>query len=915
MDYRKTLNIPKISFPVKTEPSEAESRVLSFWNDHKIYESRQKLNKNKPQFILFNPPMPAYAQVSIQNALNMVLKDVTIKYKLMSGFDAPNFLIWDCYNSNIEFEALKLIGEKIGEDSENEIRRICRKLISEYISTQKIQLQKLGIFAYWNKDIMTSGSKSKLNAIEAFGKLCDAGNIQKEVKTTLWCVKCQTDLNGKEIEYKERELQSLIVKFPIIQGLEELGENVYIIVETSTPWTLSANTAVIVHPNRDYFAVEIESGEILILAENAVNHITLGNYKIIKRMKGLELDKILYAHPFLDRNSEVILGKRIPSDKGTGCIHSANKSIKGSRHRTNQEIISIVDSNGNLNEEAGKFCGMNVFQSSELISLELEKRGFLLSSEKVKELYPHCQYCKEPVIVKVADKWATNFNNADFRQRMFEVIDEVKWEPSWGKNNILNSITRKSGWNISRRRIWGVPIPAFYCSKCNVPFNITESIAISKDVIGAKGFNRWLLAEPNDILSDEIVCSHCGGRAFKWEPEILDSEFVSAMSYRLIPSNSKDPAPFVDICLQNGDQSNNLLRLSFLSSIAIEDFTPFKSVVLIGTVKGDNISLQNILEEFGADVFRLWAISMSCEKDLKISVSQLKLVYSFYKRIRNISAFLLSNLQDYDHEENKVDYGYLQEIDRWILHRLAKTVDKATEAYNNFQYHVFYHIIKNFYFLDMSNIYLSIVKRRLYTSPKWSSSRRAVQTVIYETMVNLVKLISPVLSFTAEELWSHIPKITDKYPSVFMSDWSDISKNFLNEEIDIRWKLLLKIRKQVYKSINKAPLEEGIKNSSQAYVMLYASDPNIYKLLEDYIDELETIFKVSKVRLMPPDTILPDEIWESSEIKGLAIEVRRATGEKCERCWIYSDTIGTNDLYPTLCYKCIATLEGGANYI
>lgn len=926
MDYRKTLYLPKMKFSAKADPAGIETEILDFWNESGIYNHRQKINKEKHRFLIHNPPMPAYGQVCMEDALNIILKDMLVKYKLMRGFDAPNFPSWDCYTSAIELDALRLLGCKRSEVSQSELRKHCRKLSLDYIFLQKKQLQRLGIFAYWDRPVLTSNSRHKLRTIEAFGELYEAGYLQKDSGPILWCIECQNDLVEREVEYQDYDLLSLLVKFPVIRGLEEFGEDVYLVVSTNTPWTLPANTAIIIHPDYDYVA--IETNEILIMAadviENIFGKVAGKKYNIVKKMKGFELDKIIYAHPFLDRNSEVILGKQVTLGSGTGCMHATTRCNPQSASRQrSQGNLHVVDQNGLLTEEAGQFCGLNVFESINPILLELEKRGCLLSSKPVKQLYPHCSYCKKPVIVRITDKWVFNLSTNDFRQRALKIINEVNWLPDWSRNVISDDIQKRTDWGVSKRRLLGVPTPIFYCSKCNTQVSASESISASKDIIKRKGFNRWFSEKPDNILPDDVVCSRCGGRDFRWENDILDAEFVSSISF---PSDNKNPWPSADICLGNDGQNEKWLQFSFLSSSAIEDSPPFKSVMIQGPIvdengkrmtesANENLSLQEIIDSLGSDTFRLWIASIDCKKHIKISRPRLELISGVYKRVRNIFRFLLGNLSGYDPLKDRVDYKYLQEIDRWVLHKLTKLIDNATKAFESCQFHSFYSSLYHFCISDISSFYISVVKRRLYISPEWSSSRRAVQSVMYELLTVLTRLIAPIISFTAEEVWRYIPVIKEKYPSVFLSPWPTVNKDYIDDKLGDEWDHLIKIRSQVYKLLEGVRDKEGIKSFSQAYIALYVSSPDVYELLEKHIDDLGTIFGVSKVRLMPSDVTIPDGIWESEDIEGLAIEARRATGEKCERCWIYSDTVGTSEQYPTLCHRCIAILEGGSYYI
>ncbi len=932
MDYRKTLNLPETSFPMKADPARTDLEVLNLWRDLDVYKKRQQLNEGNPGFFLYNLPKPAYGHVCIDDALNMILKDVVVKYKSMREFNVPYFPGWNSYTPAIESEVLRLLQDETDEISKSEVRERCQSLYSEYIALQKDEFQRLGIFAHWDEQVLTSDSGYKSRAIEAFGNLYKAGFLRKGAKPTLWCINCQTDLNQTEVEYKPYGLLSLCVKFPVIHGLEELGEDAYIVAWIDKPWTLPANTAIAVHPDHDYVAVETEDREVLVMAASAVEDIagrqTEGKYTIVRQMKGLELDKIVYAHPFLDRDSDVILDRHVSLDCGTGCVSIApgyNRERYAVRRQRHPNAIVVVDQDGRLTEEAGQFCGLNAFESSELIALELDKRGCLLVSEQVERMYPYCPYCKKPIILRAAHKWTLNPTADKLRQHILTVVKEVNWLPDQSMDRLSDTIVNRSDWKISQQRIWGLPAPAFYCNECNLPFDAIQSINASRNMINKRGVEQWLAAKPDDILSDDAVCSRCGRRNFRWEMDILDSQFISAMGYSANSNESKNMPEPADVCVSSDGQNAKWFQLSLLLPRAIEELPPFKAALVHGYVvdedgrrvsgsENETPSIPDLLDEFGTDVFRLWAASADCRKNLKISHSRLEAVSKVYRRVRNTCRFLLSNLSGYDPKTDRLVYANLDEIDHWALHRLSKLIGGATEALEAYRFDVFYSLLHNFCSVDMGSRYLNIVRRRLYTYPRWSSSRRAIQTVIYEVLTSLTRLIAPILSFTAEDIWRYIPGVNEDYPSVHLSHWPHVNEDFLNDELGARWDNLLKIRSEIRRITEEVRQEEEISSLSQASVVIYASSQDVYSLLDRYIDDLETIFMVSRVRLNAPEVPVPDGIRESKSVKGLAIEVRRTTGEKCERCWIYSDTVGTNEQFPTLCYRCIDILEGGTYY-
>lgn len=925
MEYSKTLNLPKTDFPIRFDPAKIEPEILNTWADLKPYETRQQSNKENTGFFIYNSPHPISNHTYLSDILGIVLKDIVVKYKLMRGFSVPNYPGWDCHSPAIEREVLEFLRDK-AEVPRSKIQKFSRNLCSEYIDHLKEQQQQLGIFAYWEKPVLTSDSDYRHKAVKAFADLYEAGYLYKGVKPARWCVNCQTDLTESETEYKAYRLLSLYVKFPVIYGLEELGEDVYMLVQTNTPWTLSANTAIAVHPERTYVAIEIESKEVFIVAAGAIENVTSkihGKYRVVKEMKGLELNKIVYAHPFLDRNSNVFLDRKVPLARGTGCIHTVPESGSGTYAHQGAESISTVDQNGLLTEEAGQFCSLDVFESVDLISLELEKRGCLLTSEAIEQSYPHCSYCGKPTIVRLTNKWIFNMNTNELRKRILDGMDGISYLPDWSKTRTTNILSRRPDWSISRQRIWGIPVPIFYCSKCGSQVDALESLNSSKDTIRRRGASRWFSAKPVDILPEGALCSRCGSREFRWETEMLDTGFVSAMNCKMPASGNKSAPQPVDVCLGGNGHDENWVHLSLLPSMAIDDGMPFKSILFYHKhVDGKASELVNtglpvgeLLNKFGADILRFWIASRNFKKQLRLSQVHFDEISAKYQRIRNTCRFLLSNLSGYEPENDKVDYEYLQEIDRWALHKLTKFVKSATEAYESYQFHLLHRLIYDFCSSDLSSLYLCMIRRRLYIFPRWSGSRRAAQTVIYEILTDLIKIMAPILPFTAEEIWRKLPKKEAESPSVFMLDWPDSSDNFLQAEQADRWEQLLKIRSETHKLLANIRQEQEINTLFQASVILYASSPKIYDLLDMYIDDLEEIFMAARVRLMPPDSPIPEGTHKVEGIDDLVIDIRHIAGEKCERCWTYSDTVRTNEQHPGLCNGCIAILEGGAVYI
>lgn len=923
MDYKKTLNLPQLSFPKKTDPVKTESEILSLWQSLNVYEKRQKINKGKPKYVIHTYPQQAYSEANVDRSFSIILKDIMIKYKLMSGFDVPYIPVWNCYVPDIEREvSLSMLDGVNGITLKNDeayqvhFRERCHKLCSKYFNTQKEQFQKLGIFASWDKAVLTSDSKYESEVIKSFGVLYESGYLYKRAKSSFWCINCESDIDVSEIEYKGHDMLSLHVKFPVIHGLEELGENLHILIWTHTPWTLSTLKPIVVHPDYEYAAVEMENGSVIIIADKLVNNV-MDKYgkksKVIKRMKGSDLGEVVCSHPLMDRNLKVLQDKHVSLEKGTGCVYNV-----AGRAEQNDSDISFSSVNfGEISDRNDDFYNGKVFESSNPVSIELERRGYLLSSDLMEQLYPHCLYCKQPLLTKSNKHWLIDFNANHLKQHTIKALNNVEWLSDGTKKRISEDIVNRENWSISQRRMWGIPIPIFYCKECDLQLDITESIKLCQALIERDGADNLITTKPDDILPYDIVCNNCGTRDFRWEMDTLNADFMSALSYKTILWNQKDVD--TDVYLETSNQDTKWTLLSLLSSTAIEGSLPFKSAVIHGHIKHDHSdtdadSIQKFLDRFGAEIIRLCAISTDSSKCMKLTDSHIQLVSKAYARLRNILTFLLGNLSNYDPKNDFVNYEYLHDIDRWALHKLSKLIIEATETLDNGQFHKTYRLIYDFCSLNISKVYISIVRRRLYAFPKWSIGRRAIQTVIYEIVKTITRLIAPMLSFTADEMWSYIPGATSDCPSIYLSKWPDVKEEYLDDELELQWNFLLKVRSAIYRSFEINHLKDDVSNLSQASVTLYINSEGSYNLLDKNVDILPEIFMVSRVRLMPLDAPVPDDIYVLDSVDGLSMEVRRTTGDKCERCLIYSDAVGTSEQYPTLCDRCISVLEGEPYY-
>lgn len=913
MDYNKTLNLPKIDLSIKSTCNKDNSNFINLWKEPNVGKKRQKFNKFLPKKVIYNFPLESGNELSINDVVSILLKDISIKYNMMKNVDVAFINIWNGHNQELDVSLLNSINDQKSYQkklSELMMQRYERSL--KAIEDQKNILSALGIFLNWTNTIMTLENQYESEVLKTFTYLYETGYLNKGYKPGIWCLSCQTELYESEIEYRKYSTLSLYVKFPLIVGFEELGDDVHLLVQTDTPWILSDNKLIAINPNLTYSAVKTKKGTI-IMAESLVGKIleenNINSYKVIKKIQGSELKNVTYSHPLINKESKPILDENISSEYGTGCILNIKSH---SKHENNLEynlrVITSTDLNGQIIDE--KFYGHKVFDAVNLVSLELDKRGYLLSSKPIEQSYPHCMYCKEPIITRTNEHWNIDITTNGLKQRVLKILEEIKWDPSWIKDRISNNISKINNLIISRQRLSGIPIPIFYCEKCKSQIDILETLKACSSFVDQNKLENWIEKDIENILPDDIACNNCREQSVKWEKNTIDKKFISALSYKYIQYSDSNPLVIANV------KDEKLIMMYLINATATNDILPFRSIVVTGPIEieknsDSSKSVKELMSKYETDIIRLWSVSMDFRKRLYIKDSYMKQVEKIYRRIKNVCRFIIANLNDFDPYNDSVEIKYLQEIDRWILHKLSRLVSEITKNMEEIQFHNVYHKIYHFLSKDISSLYLNVVRRRLYTYPKWSSYRRSVQTVMYEIITTILKLIAPILPFTAEEMWEHIPE-KRKFSSIFMSDWPEPRKDFIDYELENAWKYLLKIRKYIYRLIEN---DKEIDNIACAFVAIYTHSPEIHKFLDAHIDSLEEILMVSKVRLMPPNTPIPDEIIKINELDGFAIEIRNSNNAKCERCWIYSDTVGSNDQYPTLCHKCIAVIEGGAYYI
>lgn len=918
-DYNSTLNLPKTDFPMRAGLPKSEPVTLKNWEDEKIYENLMGINEGKPLFVLHDGPPYANGNIHLGTALNKILKDFIVRYKNMSGFKAPYVPGWDTHGLPTELKARKKAGVGSSADiSEIELRKMCQEFVEGYIDDQRNQFKRLGVIGEWDNPYITLTHDFEAEQIRIFAEMACKGYIYKGLKPVYWCPECKTALAEAEIEYAEDPCHSIYVKFNVTDDLGKFSamgidpKKVYFVIWTTTTWTLPGNVAICVGPSFDYAVIKC-GDEYYVMAEelykSAMEDAEKTDYEVVATIKGAELEYMKTAHPFMDRESVVIVGDHVTLESGTGCVHTAPghgvEDYDVCRNYPEIPIIVPVDENGVLTEDAGMFAGLKTDDANKPIAEHLEKIGALFALKKIIHQYPHCWRCKNPVLFRATDQWFCSVD--DFKDDAIKAIDEVEWIPGWGKDRITSMVRERKDWCISRQRKWGVPIPIFYCEECGEPLIDKEAMLAVADLFGKEGSNAWFTHTAEEILPKGKKCSKCGCTSFTKEKDIMDVWFDSGSSHAAVLKNRpylKWPA---DLYLEGADQYRGWFQSSLLTSVATMGTAPYKAVLTHGWVVdgkgrvmhkslGNGIDPQEVIDQYGADVLRLWVASSDYHADIRISPDILKQLSEAYRKIRNTARYILGNLNGFNPDENMVSLDELMPIDKWALAKLNILIDKVKEAYDKYEFHIVYHAIHNFCVVDMSNFYLDVLKDRLYTEKADSKARRAAQTSIYIILNAMTRMIAPILAYTSDEIWKYMPHSSnEKAEHVIYNEMPEKVDISIDDDFMAFWDEIHELRDDVKKSLETFIKDKTIKSSLEAKVTLGASGDKL-AFLNKAENELATAFIVSEVEIVD----------NSSELE---IRIDKAEGEKCERCWVISKTVGENSEHPTLCSRCCENLK------
>lgn len=918
--YGETLNLPKTDFPMRGQLPQREPRILEYWKEIDLYTQAQDLTKGREQFILHDGPPYANGDIHLGHTLNKVIKDMIVKSKSMQGYDAPYVPGWDTHGLPIENKAI----EQVGLDAQTKdvlgFRKACHDYAMSYVHIQKEQFKRLGVRGDWENPYLTLSPEFEAEEIGVFGAMAQKGYIYKGLKPVYWCPHDVTALAEAEIEYGEERSPSIYVKFPVKDGKGKVAEDrTYFVIWTTTPWTLPANLAVALHKDVTYVVAKYGEDHLIIakdLVEAFGEATGMGMPEgIVKEVLGADLEYVEASHPFYDRTSLVILGDHVTLESGTGVVHTApghgqEDYVVGQKYGL--DILSPVDDYGKMTAEG--LVGLSTDEANKVIGSWLEEKGLLVHLSFITHQYPHCWRCKTPTLFRSTPQWFASIDG--FRQAALEAIqNDIVFTPEWGRERIFNMVRDRSDWTISRQRTWGVPIPVFYCQGCDYIVMEEGTIARIQDIVREKGTDAWFAMAEKDLLPEGYTCPKCGSSHFEKETDIMDVWFDSGSSHQGVLKIRPELRWPADLYLEGSDQHRGWFNSSLSTSVAMTGKAPYKGLLTHGFLVdeqgrkmskslGNGVDPLEVIEKQGADILRLWVSSTDYRSDVSVSPNILKQVADAYRKIRNTFRYILGNLHGFDPAQDRVAFADMVPLDQWILMKTKDLVTEVTRAYNAYEFHVVYREIFNFCNLDLSAVYFDIIKDRLYSEPTESRARRSAQTVLYDIGLTLVRLLAPILAFTTEEVFTHLD-VADKPDSVQLMGWPDFSDLTLSEDFVAKWDRLLDIRDEVAKPLEVARRDKVIGNSLDAQVLLSLPAEDA-ALLDQLGMSLEDFLIVSQAHVVDERDL--QDPWASEDISGLLVQVSHAAGNKCPRCWKYTEDIGQDAQDPDICARCAGVL-------
>ncbi|HSA93437.1 MAG TPA: isoleucine--tRNA ligase [Terriglobales bacterium] len=932
LDLKSTLNLMKTDFSMKANLPQKEPQMLQRWQEMRLYDRIRQARKGAPVYVLHDGPPYANGPIHLGTALNKTLKDFVVKTRNMAGLDAPYVPGWDCHGLPIEIKVDNDLGRRKLQMSPLEVRAACAAYAQKYLDLQRSQFQRIGVLGRFDRPYSTMTPEYESVVLRTFFDFLERGAVYRGLRPVYWCLHDKTALAEAEVEYENRTDPSIWVKYALTSDPAKLdpaltGKKVSTIIWTTTPWTIPASMAVAFHPYLKYAAIEA-SGEVYVVADvlatATMEKCSLKDARVLARFDGVKLEHATFAHPFLERSVLGVLAEYVTTDQGTGAVHTApshgaDDFYTGQKYKLDQTCN--VDEAGILRNGLPEYEGKTVFNANPHIVDLLRAKGALLATEKLEHSYPHCWRCHNPVIFRATVQWfismEAQLEGSTLRQRALDEIKKVKWDPAWGEERIANMVATRPDWCISRQRVWGVPIAVFFCTGCQELLRSVEANQAVVELVAREGVDAWYRHPATGILPKGTVCPNCKGTDFRKESDIIDVWFESGCSQAAVLDREEGLPWPADLYVEAGDQYRGWFHSSLLCAVGTRLQAPYRSVATHGWTLdpqgramskslGNVVDPVDIADRLGGEIVRLWVASVDFREDVRGSEELMQRVAESYRKIRNTFRFVLGNLNGFDPASHAVPFAEMEAIDRYLLLRTSDLAESVRRWYHEMVFHRAYHQMHDFCIVDLSAFYFDVLKDRLYTFAPNSMARRSAQTAIWRIGEALVRLLAPVMSFTADEIWQYLPKLENRpqsahlalFPAAQEITGTDTTAGF--EAFRADWETLLAVRQEVLKALESARNAKTIGSSLEAHVQLSAPE-SVHPVLERYRDDLRALFITSAVTLVPA-------LAENGSAP-LTVEVRRADGHKCDRCWNYSTEVGSSSDYPTLCERCVPPVE------